>query len=111
MKTLAIIVYSLTSLVPISLHSNSRMGSANQEKTHKSAYKERISYFVQFGIVAKDHKNFERKYGVEVHYQNCVISKYLSEKAKENNQRVAKKLTQRFGNSWKKDLGFLPYGV
>jgi hypothetical protein len=61
--------------------------------------------------MSRNHEEFRKKYGIAVIYQNCVISQFLSQKAKENNQLVAKTLTEKHGDNWKKDLGFIPYGL
>lgn len=105
MKDIMIIVFLLAVFVPVAAQNNNCNNS--QIKNHKR----NTVHFVQFGIMSKIHKEFEKKYGIAVQYENCVVSKYLSEKAKQNNILVAKKLTQKFGNAWKKDLGFLPYGL
>lgn len=72
---------------------------------------EKVRYFLQFGIMSKKHDKFKEKYGVHVVYENCVITSYMSEKAKKNNQQVAHYLTEKYGESWKKDLEFIPYGL
>lgn len=68
-------------------------------------------HFVQFGIMAKSHEDFKNRYCVNVFYENCVITGFLAEKAKKNNLKVAEYLTKKYGESWKKDLGFIPYGL
>lgn len=72
---------------------------------------EKAKYFLQFGIMSKKHDRFKEKYGVHVVYENCVITAYMSEKAKKNNQEVAQYLTSKYGESWKKDLEIIPYGL
>jgi hypothetical protein len=72
---------------------------------------ENTPHFMQFGIMSRNHDKFRKKYGISVIYQNCVISQFLSQKAKENNQIVAKSLTEKHGDTWRKDLGFIPYGL
>jgi len=72
---------------------------------------EKAKYFIQFGIMSKKHDQFKEKYGVHVVYENCVITAYMSEKAKKNNQEVAQYLTSKYGESWKKDLEIIPYGL
>ncbi|MBW7675870.1 FEKKY domain-containing protein [Chryseobacterium chendengshani] len=111
MKILVIIAFLLTSSVQIVAQNHKQKCNTVQEKSQEVTDREKTPYFVQFGIMSKAHKKFEENYGVDIHYQNCVVSKFLSEKAKENNKLVAKTLTQKFGNAWKKDLGFLPYGL
>ncbi|CAD7809618.1 hypothetical protein CHRY9390_02039 [Chryseobacterium aquaeductus] len=83
----------------------------NDHQTGKTQNSDKPLHFIQFGIMSKNHDEFKNKYGIAVNYQNCVISKYMAGKAKENNQIVAKNLTAKYGNTWKKDLGFTPYGL
>lgn len=83
-----------------------------QQKAPKSdAKEENIPYFIQFGIMSKNHEDFKNKYRTGVFYQNCVISSEISKQAKENNVAVAKALTEKYGDAWKKDLGIVPYGL
>lgn len=81
------------------------------EKPDASPKNEKAKYFLQFGIMSKNHDSFKQKYGVYVVYENCVITPFMSEKAKKNNQEVARYLTKKYGESWKKDLELIPYGL
>lgn len=72
---------------------------------------ENSPHFMQFGIMSRNHDEFRKKYGISVIYQNCVISQFQSQKARENNQLIAKSLTEKYGDIWRKDLGFIPYGL
>lgn len=72
---------------------------------------ETLPHFIQFGIMSKNHTDFRKKYKVDVVYENCVISPFISKQAEENNLAVAKNLTQKYGEVWKKDLGIIPYGL
>ncbi|MCW3160184.1 FEKKY domain-containing protein [Chryseobacterium oryctis] len=73
--------------------------------------KENLPHFIQFGIMSKNHESFKNKYKVDVVYQNCVISPFISQQAKENNLAVAKLLDEKYGDIWKKDLEITPYGL
>lgn len=73
--------------------------------------KENLPHFIQFGIMSKGHEGFKKKYHTDIVYQNCVISSEISSQAKKNNLALAKSLTEKYGNVWKKDLGFIPYGL
>lgn len=86
---------------------------AKKGKENKSVSdrNEDVKYFLQFGIMSRNHDQFKDKYGVGVVYENCVITTYMSEKAKKNNQEVARYLTGKYGESWKKDLEIIPYGL
>ena len=67
--------------------------------------------FIQFGLVSGNANTFKEKYGIGVQFENCVINPFLLEKATLNNQILAKHLTEKFGETWKNDLGFLPLGL
>jgi len=96
----------------VSAQKNDMNNSNIRINSEKSSYNENMPYFLQFGIMSKNHEAFKKKYGVAVNYQNCVVSKFMAQKARENNKRVANALTEKFGdNTWKKDLGFIPYGL
>lgn len=81
------------------------------EKHNASNKSEKVKYFQQFGIMSRNHDSFKEKYGVRVVYENCAITPFMSEKAKKNNQEVAQYLTKKYGESWKKDLEIIPYGL
>lgn len=70
-----------------------------------------LPHFIQFGIMSKNHEDFRKKYKVDVVYENCVISPFISKQAEKNNLAVAKSLTDKYGEAWKKDLGIIPYGL
>ncbi|MGL6127988.1 hypothetical protein BBI01_12845 [Chryseobacterium artocarpi] len=83
-----------------------------QQKGKKHEIKEEnIPHFIQFGLLSKSHEEFKKKYQTGVVYQNCVISPEISKQASENNLAIAKILTEKYGNAWKNDLGFIPYGL
>ncbi|WP_052769282.1 hypothetical protein [Chryseobacterium lactis] len=82
------------------------------QKGKKTALRqENIPHFIQFGIMSKNHDDFKKKYHTGITYQNCVISSAISKQAKENNLAIAKVLTEKYGDAWKKDLGMIPYGL
>lgn len=81
------------------------------ENPNVSKKNEKVKYFLQFGIMSRNHNSFKEKYGVHVVYENCIITPFMSEKAKKNNQEVAQYLTSKYGESWKKDLEIIPYGL
>ena len=89
---------------------NSEINS-NDSIEKSEALKKPIATFIMFGIMSHNNKKFTEKYNVDFKYENCVITGYLSKKAKKNNQRIAKILTEKYGDTWKKDLGFEPYGL
>ena len=111
MKNIVMISILLISFATISAQ-KSKINKPNlRTKSEKPSNKENLQHFIQFGIMSRNHEEFRKKYSIEVMYQNCVITKYMSEKAKENNKLVAKILTEKHGDSWKQDLEFTPYGL
>lgn len=67
--------------------------------------------FVIFGMVSNDYADFEKKYGIRVKTENCVISSGISHTATLNNQLIAQHLTKKFNNVWKDDLKITPFGL
>ncbi len=83
-----------------------------KERGKKTEIKqENLPHFIQFGIMSKNHAGFKKKYHTDIVYQNCVISSEISKQAAKNNLALAKSLTEKYGTAWKKDLGFIPYGL
>lgn len=80
-------------------------------KNERNLPDENSPHFMQFGIMSRNHDEFRKKYGISVMYQNCVISQFQSQRARENNQLIARSLTEKHGDAWRKDLGFIPYGL
>lgn len=71
---------------------------------------QRKAKFVHYGIVAQYNPEFEKKYGVIIQNEGCSVS--LNAKAVvRNNQRIVAYLNKKYGNAWKKDLGFVPFGT
>lgn len=81
------------------------------KKAQATTPQEFLPHFIQFGIMSKNHENFRNKYKIDVKYENCVISPFASKMAKENNLAIAKLLTEKYGDVWKKDLEIIPYGL
>ncbi|MBO6185899.1 MAG: hypothetical protein J6O88_14660 [Chryseobacterium sp.] len=112
-KTVSLLIFALTS-VSISAQQYEpvilEVKKAN-EKSNASNKNEKAKYFLQFGIMSRNHDSFKQKYGVHIVYENCVITSFMSEKAKKNNKEVAQYLTKKYGESWKKDLELIPYGL
>ena len=67
--------------------------------------------FVVFGMVSNDYSDFEKKYGIKVKTENCVISPGISKTATLNNQLIAQYLNEKFNNAWKADLKMMPFGL
>lgn len=117
MKTFTslLVLISLTVSGSIFAQKNTQNKSNNVKtsttKNERILPNENTPHFMQFGIMSRNHDEFRKKYGISIIYQNCVISQFLSRKAKENNQLIAKSLTEKYGDTWRKDLGFIPYGL
>ncbi|MFL9835378.1 FEKKY domain-containing protein [Chryseobacterium terrae] len=113
LTTLFLLIFTTTS-VYVSAQQNEPVILEAKKENYKydaSDKNEKAKYFLQFGIMSRDHNSFKEKYGVLVVYENCVITPFMSEKAKKNNQEVAQFLTKKYGESWKKDLEIIPYGL
>lgn len=87
------------------------LSKASSDSEMKNVQQKEQKHFVMFGIMERDHSAFQKKYNVSIKYENCVVSEGISKKAKENNKIVAEFLIKKYGNMWKKDLGFTPYGL
>ena len=83
---------------------------ANEENL-KLLLEENRASFVVFGMVSNDYSDFEKKYGIKVKTENCVISPGISKTAALNNQIIANYLNEKFNNDWKNDLEILPFGL
>ncbi|QOW11686.1 hypothetical protein Q73A0000_15550 [Kaistella flava (ex Peng et al. 2021)] len=81
------------------------------EENFKLLLEENKASFVVFGMVSNDYSDFEKKYGVKVKTENCVISPGISKTATLNNQIVSNYLNEKFNNDWKNDLEILPFGL
>jgi dihydropteroate synthase len=62
-------------------------------------------------MMSKNHEDFRNKYKIDVKYENCVINPAIFKKTKENNLAIAKLLTEKYGDVWKKDLEIILYGL
>ena len=83
---------------------------ANEENFEKLLEQKNVSFLV-FGMVSNDYSDFEKKYGVKVKTENCVISPGISKTATVNNQMIANYLNEKFSNDWKDDLKIIPFGL
>ena len=73
--------------------------------------KEKSATLVVFGMVSNDYSDFEKKYGIKVKTENCVITPGISKIATVNNQIISQYLNEKFSNDWKSDLKFVPFGL
>lgn len=67
--------------------------------------------FINFGLGIQDFSEFKKKYGIGNYNQGCVISGNIGSDATKNNQLIANYLDKKYGESWRKDVPFLPYGL
>ena len=73
--------------------------------------KKKKASFIIFGMVSDDYSAFEKKYGIKVKTENCVILPNISKLATENNKIISKYLSQKFQDDWKSDLKIVPFGL
>lgn len=76
-----------------------------------SMMKEKRAVIIHYGLVPVYNPEFEKKYGVEIHNLGCVVSSGEDDPVKINNTLISEYLTKNYGDSWKKDLGFKPFGT
>lgn len=67
--------------------------------------------FVVFGMVSNDYSDFEKKYGIKVKTENCVITPGMSKIAKTNNLIIFNYMTEKYKEDWKSDLPIIPFGL
>lgn len=71
-------------------------------------------HFVMYGIdnsIPDEYIAFQKKYGIELVKENCVIDPLSFKKATENNQIIANYLYKKYGDDWLLDLGSKPFGI
>lgn len=81
------------------------------EKNFDVLLKEKRATLVLFGMVTNDYSDFEKKYGIKVKTENCVITPGISKTAMVNNQIISAYLNEKFDTEWKTDLHVLPFGL
>lgn len=70
--------------------------------------------FIMHGIdnsIPPEYIEFKKKYGIGLIKENCVIDPISMKKARENNQRILKYLTNKYGEGWLKELKEKPFGI
>jgi hypothetical protein len=85
-----------------------------QKDTLKDSLIKRECKFIIHGIVQNQSKSiegFQKKFGVGFRFKTCVIDPISYQKAITNNKNIAKDLTQKYGNSWVKELPLIPLGI
>lgn len=66
--------------------------------------------FFTYGLISHNYAEFEKKYGVRIKSENCVIPPSIQPITK-NNLLIAEYLTKEYGDGWKAELPLLPLGV
>ncbi len=73
--------------------------------------KEKKAVIYHYGFAPVYNAEFEKKYGVKIVNQGCVVMPGENDKSDKNNLVVSEFLTKNFGEAWKKDLGFQLFGT
>lgn len=81
------------------------------EDNLKFLVKEQKAAFVHYGFTPYYNEAFEKKYGIKIRNEGCIISPEIISLVTKNNQILANYLTGKFGEGWKKDLGITPFGL
>jgi hypothetical protein len=71
-------------------------------------------YFIIHSLdssIPTEYLDFEKKYGISLIKENCVIDPISSKKEREKNQIIADYLDRKYGDIWRKDLPAKPFGV
>jgi hypothetical protein len=83
------------------------------EQIEKRISDEKVN-FIMHGIgnsIPIEYSEFKKKYGIGLTKENCVIDPISMKKARENNQRILKYLTDKYGENWLKELNEKPFGI
>ncbi len=70
--------------------------------------------FILHGIdnsIPKEFAEFQKKYGIGVIKENCVVDPLSYKKATENNQIISEYLNRKFGKDWLLELPTKPFGI
>lgn len=69
--------------------------------------------FVVHSLIAEHNylSDFKVKYDIGFKLEACMIDPFSMKKAREQNLKLALQLTEKYGDSWKKDLPFKPFGL
>lgn len=81
------------------------------EENFEMLFNENKAIIVHYGFAPVYNADFEKKYGVKIYNAGCVVLPGNNNPATINNQLISKLLTKNFGENWKKDLGFQPFGT
>ncbi len=81
------------------------------EQTLESLIKENRAVIVHYGFAPVYNPEFEKKYGIKILNMGCVVTPSTNDLEKTNNSVISNYLTKNFGDTWKKDLGFQPFGT
>jgi hypothetical protein len=72
------------------------------------------AYFIMHGItnsIPDAYLTFQKKYGISLKKENCVLDPVSYKRAIENNQIIANYLYKKYGDHWLLDLEVKPFGI
>lgn len=73
--------------------------------------KENRAVIIHYGFAPVYNPELEKKYGVKIVNEGCVVMPQSTKAVANNNRLISGFLTKNFGEIWKKDLGFSPFGT
>ncbi|MFP2995975.1 hypothetical protein ABN763_08690 [Spongiivirga sp. MCCC 1A20706] len=79
----------------------------------KSMFIQESNEFIVHSLIG-EHNNlsdFREKYDIGFKLEACMIDPFSMKKAREQNLKLARQLTEKYGDSWKKDLPLKPFGL
>jgi hypothetical protein len=71
-------------------------------------------HFIMHGIdnsIPDEHIVFQKKYGISLKKENCVLDPLSFKRTTENNQIIANYLNKKYGDGWLLDLDVKPFGL
>ena len=70
--------------------------------------------FIMYGIansIPDEYIAFQKKYGISLKKENCVLDPLSFKRTTENNRIIANYLNNKYGNGWMLDLTVKPFGL
>ena len=72
------------------------------------------AHFIMHGLnneIPDEYIVFQKKYGVFLKKENCILDPLTFKATTQNNQIIANYLTQKYGDAWLLDLATKPFGI